>query len=69
MLCQIVKGPQFQNFTLKCCFLLFSLAQGLRNLGESEKFLTANTVGKPSPGPFIQKKKIYIATNKHRNNL
>ena len=21
MLCQIVTGPQFQNFTLKCCFL------------------------------------------------
>ena len=21
MLCQIVMGPQFQNFTLKCCFL------------------------------------------------
>ena len=21
MLCQIVKGPKFQNFSLKCCFL------------------------------------------------
>ena len=29
MLCQIVIVPQFQNFTWKCCFLLFSLAQDL----------------------------------------
>ena len=26
MLCQIVTGPQFQNFTLKCCFLIWRRA-------------------------------------------
>ena len=26
MLCQIVTGPQFQNFTLKCCFFIWRRA-------------------------------------------
>ena len=34
MLCQIVIGPQFQNFTLKCCFLTWRMA--------SEIFLPQN---------------------------